>query len=327
MVQSICPTLYKWEQVSDSYRFRDKKSGDIFGSVSADRLNEIRSKMTLLALAQAPVGLFIRIPYRILALLSGDFVREGYDKAEKEWKLERQVAYLDNKPVPSGNFTFGLKVSKKILWQLAKNVVKITTYPLALIAMEFAALYGIFQPLTGRAIYASIEHAWSRDWVAISSRSEDKNSPLKIKFGDYFAPCLQPKRVVDEVNLYRMCNEYNSQSLNRQLHELRNFFAENREFFSNEGLAHVGEKVEGYLLNKRCFNHYNSDTLSKEEKQAKVMKALLKLTEVLKRIEELRELSIQGRCTDYHSNQKKTIDIIDQLEILDDLFTPYHLQD
>lgn len=55
----------------------------------------------------------------------------------------------------------------------ASDLIRVAAAPLALIGMELAALYGIFNPLDGRKLYASIERG--------------------IYNGQFFlAPCFQP---------------------------------------------------------------------------------------------------------------------------------------
>lgn len=299
MIQSISPKLYEWEKIPVTKRYRDKISGDIYGTMATDNEQGIREKLGLLAVIQAPFGLFVRIPYRVMGVLRGDFFSEGCHKAKREWKLERQVAYLGGNPVP-GRVAFVTKASGKILWQLAKEIAKIVTYPLAIVALEFAALYGLFRPLDGRAMYASIEHFWSSNSIATFSWINEKNSFDKIRYGNYLAACLQPRRVLDDSNLYRAFPNFTKDSTKSQLLELKNYFMLNREFFSREGFEFdLEKKIELYLANQHRNWEQEGDESASGVKYDTATDAVKALIQSLEKTKQWREKVIQGNSMPY----------------------------
>lgn len=62
---------------------------------------------------------------------------------------------------------------KKGFLEIAKTIGRIILFPFTLIALEFAALYGVFNPYDGRKLYASIERV-------------GLGGPI------FLAPCFQP---------------------------------------------------------------------------------------------------------------------------------------
>lgn len=206
---------------------KDRSSGDLFGAVDPDSDCEIRQKMFALLIVQAPAMGLGRIPARIFALLTGDFIAAGIHFAKKEWHLERQLWSLsgNRKGKPPGKCALYGKIIKHSLWQLIKNIVKIATYPIAIVGLQFAALYGLFNPLDGRKLWAMIEHAWSRDYIGEGWRWKDC---------DYLAPCMQPKRVWDQRNFYSSFSD--PRTLRSLLLEIVNIVRENRVFFERENV-------------------------------------------------------------------------------------------
>lgn len=68
-----------------------------------------------------------------------------------------------------GNSDSSLKSRFK---ELGKEIIRLALLPLGVIALEMAALYGIFSPYNGRKVYASLERSF---------------------YGEYLlAPCFQP---------------------------------------------------------------------------------------------------------------------------------------
>ena len=66
---------------------------------------------------------------------------------------------------------------------LGKDLLKIVTTPILLVALELAAIYGIFNPLDGRKLYASLEK------LQVSSNYHFSIMPTSEKV---LAPCFQP---------------------------------------------------------------------------------------------------------------------------------------
>lgn len=86
------------------------------------------------------------------------------------------IAYRIAKLVSFSHFWMPDKDSssfKDRLKDAGKDLASIITQPLALVGLQLAAVYGIFNPLDGRKLYASIERAQYGDFV--------------------LAPCFQPE--------------------------------------------------------------------------------------------------------------------------------------
>lgn len=243
-----CPGCPEWEYHEDP-DFKGIGQGTwkigerTYGHVSKDAPHIIRTKCLFLSLGFIPV-VAIRMAYRTCTLLTGDFIRAGCEKANAEWQLKSQewsISEDHTKPLPSRS----LIVAKHVLMQLIKNVIKIATYPIALIGLVCASLYGIIDPINGRRMIAAIEHAWSRDTVACS-----------VTYGEYLAVCMQPKDVWDQKNIYQGAAHYHPQFLRNLLREIDQTLKEKQQFFENETLdvkALLG-KIDTYRQNIRIVS-------------------------------------------------------------------------
>ena len=140
--------------------------------------------------------------------------------------------------------SYSLIVAKHVLWQLVKNIVKIVTYPIALIGLLLASLYGMIDPINGRAFIASIEDAWSRDTIS----EEDALCHHAFRFGEYMAICMQPKDVWDQKNIYHVAADYHPRSLRSLLRQIHTMLKDKKRFFRNEGINvnHLSHAIEIY---------------------------------------------------------------------------------
>lgn len=218
----------------------EKKSGAIFGHAVHDSNNQLRYKFIGLSFIQVPVML-MRIVYRIIRLFHIDFVDAGIQLARREWQLARLkhwkhcTAQLIEYTEPSWKWV----VAKNISLQLIKNILKIATYPLAIVGMELVSVYGLINPLSARAMYGMIEHAWSRDVLEASNNN--------WRLSDYFSPCMQPKAVWEERNLYMIhggntpLDVYQPATLRAMLCRLNGYLEERKEFFQLEFAANQGK--------------------------------------------------------------------------------------
>jgi uncharacterized membrane protein (DUF2068 family) len=111
----------------------------------------IRTKCALSALATPvvhTVAAIVNIAYRILRIVTcADLWRPKKATEDKRFKAR--------------------------LWDMSKNLLRIAAAPLAIVALEAAALYGVFRPLDGRKLYATIERAEYESFI--------------------LAPCFQPE--------------------------------------------------------------------------------------------------------------------------------------
>lgn len=276
---AICvPSLFDWKdkRIDDIGTVKDKQTKRTYGSATKDPNWQLRFKFTELTIFQLPVSLCLRIPCRIITLISGDFVWEGLYLAEKEWQLERQQWSLSDseKPAPSER-DLCTKKAYYISLQFIKNIAKIVSYPLAMIALEFASLYGLFiHPLDGRKLFSTIEEFWSRYTFS------DSDIPF---FGDFIAPCMQPKDVWENRNLYG--NDLDSpqsdfycaaQRVSRLMRDRETFFKNEKVFDCvQESLAkahkiyRIGFNVDGAALGKQLLKIH--DILKDIEKERDCM--------------------------------------------------------
>jgi len=261
-----CPSWFNWQD----NRTVDE-DGDLTGYVVDldskrsygmlhDPNNDIRVKLCVIAIFQIPWGLCVRMPYRAICLLTGDFFSEGVHKANKAWELERQQWSMnktnETDTLPPSDTDLLFKATREVLKQLVINIVKVVTYPLAMIAIEFAALYGlILHPLDGRKFLATIEEAYSEGILREGEFQRDLHA-----FGDFFV-CMQPEDVWKRKNLFRF-DDPNGNSIRARILRLENKLIDREDFLKNEGLYTNIEDALSRARQKYTENKSNQNTLS-----------------------------------------------------------------
>lgn len=271
--QANClPSCHAWEEVKKGV-VKDKNSEEVYGAAHPDTKDIVRTKLIVLFFLQTVV-MVPRIPYRLWGIIKGNSVQIGLHKAQQEWRLETQKWRLEGqaagKPPPSQN-SFRLKVAGKVSYQLVKDIVKVATYPLAWIGMEFAALYGsLFNPYDGRAMFGAIEHAWSSDELFPIPGQGGQD----IMLGEYLAKCMQPQSVWKERNLYRFADYYAPRTLRSSLRDVE-FSVKNQEkFFKEEGIntKDILDCVRDYQQNITKFSPKASGEFGVNDKGQKYLK-------------------------------------------------------
>jgi hypothetical protein len=223
-------------------------------------------KLSCLAIWEIFFVTLLRIPSRLVSLVSGDFVRAGIYLGRKEWNEERRLHAIDHPEAsPLGKRSLYGKILKHTVWQLAKNIAKLVTYPLAMLGMTFSALYGIINPLDGRRLFGLIEHAWSRDILP-------KNEVF-IMLNDYLARCMQPKSVIEKV-LYSKTNNI---SFSDSLAYIKRNLAKHHDYYIREGI-----KIESL---SKTIQEVKNQKLGQE-----VPWELFQIKSALKTIKHLRKL-------------------------------------
>lgn len=147
-----------WTVDENSPRFYNGKKAFIIDSYTGDKyfnedLSVIRRKCFLLALGTPIVhtmGAIVNIVYNLLKLISlYDFWKPLDDENQENYDLTMRL--LD----------------------AGVNVFNIVFAPIAVLLLEFSALYGMIMPYDGRKLYASLE---------------------RFTYGDFvLAPCFQPE--------------------------------------------------------------------------------------------------------------------------------------
>ena len=133
------------------------KSGYKYGGHFEDyprSTNQIRM-LGLTSFIVPLITTLVLIPARICYLLTGDFIRSGKAIGRENWER----ATLKTKSILN-KYSF---IRKEICKQLILNILKIVTYPLAMIALMFAGGIMMASPLFGMHAWAFIENFMSRD--------------------------------------------------------------------------------------------------------------------------------------------------------------------
>ncbi len=231
------PSLFGFKDFTnvsnDRYKegYRLAANGRRFNTAVPHPDGETRFCLAVIGIGFLSIIPAIRLPLRALCLLSGDFAKRGYELAKKDWDLERQAWSLNpdrNDSAPGKASLYG-KVIAYSLWQLVKNIMKIATYPIAMVAMAFATLYGcLIHHADGMLMCSAIEQAWSRDGVVITTEGGE----ALYRFTDCIAACMQPEDVWDEVNLYGI-----GPSVSAYLGDIKRLLKNNSRFFEAEGIS------------------------------------------------------------------------------------------
>lgn len=222
--------FYTWkdERTAGGGAVTDTATGRIYGATSHDTDSDLKAKFIALSLFQACFSPF-RFSYRVLSLVTLDFAVAGYKSAKLEWLRERQKVFLSKDInrillLPNGSNLFW-KTAIHITTHLVVNIFKISTYILIVIGLQFAALYGIFMPLDGRAIYSRLEE--------IGAKRGPYDFPFPL-IGNYSAPCMQPKDVWDKQNWYSWQEGYNANDYKSLLLKIQNISIEQKKFLKTE---------------------------------------------------------------------------------------------
>lgn len=308
-----CWSCFRLDKIGVKYEnakfpvFYDRQSQLTYGEPLAKSDEDVRGVMFSLFIG-ATVVVALRMAYRSITLLTGDFIRAGYELATREQELEdltnAQAAAEHEVIAPKGLVmaqdasrvvefaasSFAFKVIKYSLLQLVKNIVKIVAYPFAWIALEVSALYGIVHTWDGRVLVTQMEHAFSRDIV-----SESDSGPfaeLRLRISDYVAICMAPEEIWDERNLYIVLPSYNPDSFLSIRRYLTSYVTGRRDFFDKVGVYE--DLIKCLKALKQEFKDHDTTTRNK----AKQRKSL---GHNIEDIEALRKEEYKQLCTETHN--------------------------
>lgn len=180
----------QYENKKTWYQVLHNASGDDYRIIPDSKAN-IRAKMA--GLIFSPIFFFPKAICRLGFLLSGNWARRGYGKGLKKWRIERYHLIADQKENLPGRVTLCAYAALYSLQFLADESLKFASLPLAAALTSASALLAIIDPWLSRRCFAQLEEAWSIDL--------DPNSKFQ-KLTNFIAPCMQPKRVWDQYNLY-----------------------------------------------------------------------------------------------------------------------------
>lgn len=155
-------------------------------------------------------GLVIGIPFFLMASISWHLIRTPITALVTLCiSLGRALSYRDK--------AHTIQFLKDLVWTVPKGIVEgiwmIVRAPFYAVAMEFAALYGVFRPLEGRKAVAAIERGWHqmpRTYdVRYADWDSDRSFVLKA-LGDkdfngtfYLAFCMQPLGTLDDPHIIK----------------------------------------------------------------------------------------------------------------------------
>jgi hypothetical protein len=250
---------------------------------------------------------------RIYGLFNGDFIASGKTLAEKKWKLERQMWSLNKIDGVPDEKRLDTLVIKYVLYHLAKNILKIALYPIAMIGIQLASFYGIcFNPWDGREIYRIIEGAFARELPKDSERGIWFNFLYRIS--DYLSICMYPDETWEDNNFFAMMRQVNPGTLRSRLSTLSVTLRQNQEFLLNEGLNVQGAlqllkkvKVDVHYLSVSDKSEIDIDGQLNQSQQLiticdrlnDVQRSIIRLMQVREKVINARINNSGGHCKEY----------------------------
>lgn len=238
-VPTLAPTLFDWDDTRKydqkgevlSGRVRDKKTQEVYGILKYND-EGIRGVFASLSGFQAPFMTALRLPKRISDLNIAKVIERVYTCAYYDWLADNSKRSQAGS-APS-HLSLYFKVARYTVWEIAKEIVKIATYPIAMIALEFCALYGFFiNPVDGRKMWSTVEYLWS---VSKPAETLTQWNPLNDNIG-FLAPCMQPESVWEERSLFRaLSKQYHPGTLRSILLMLKRQIAKQKQFLEEEGV-------------------------------------------------------------------------------------------
>lgn len=215
--------FFKFDDYRDSQTGKghviEKSSKNIYNHVSNWRDIDQRLNFTKLFFSQAITAPLIRIPYKLYDLFSGGSIRRGVEYAKREFRI---LSVETSGKV--GRLAYVLLMAKNILICLAKDICKIVTYPLAMIALQFVAILGIASPLDGWVIYSKVESIWRHDNTLNAHKVPACCTDLMFI---YSAPCMQSQQSYKQHDLYPLLGNFEEDDPR----SLRLFLSRNFEHF------------------------------------------------------------------------------------------------
>lgn len=237
-----CPSYYNWtDEIIDG-----KSTGyvylndEIAYGITHDSTIDIIIKMAQLVLFTIPVVVIIRMPCRIISLLSGDFLQEGRKVAKYQLLLRQQNWEATKKGSrPSELDAEAVSLRRKLIGKrLVINVFKILLLPGAAVLATAVAVYGIFvNALDARAWYAKIEHAFSPLFAYEGTNPHNcatRCSRLFTRYSHYLAPCMLPIEIWDLRNLFVLSGNSHPETIRSTLSQICRLLDEKRTFFEQE---------------------------------------------------------------------------------------------
>lgn len=261
-----CPSIFNLQQRKNSegrFYFFNPRTQESWTGHSDFFLAKVLVKVNYLF-----IFLILRIPYRILSLISGDFVFAGYQIAERNFRLQRQIWSINliehkkNTCLPNFFAFYWIIASAH---QLALNILKIGFYPLAIVGIFFGALYGNFvKREDGRFIISNIENFFSRSELVVDDTSPNRIQATyrNINLGDFALACMQTRQEQAKRNFYAFFknDRYDRLSCNSLNFAIQRLVKSELMFYTNEGFGNLPQEMEGYRKKyKTMFKLYDTE--------------------------------------------------------------------
>lgn len=235
------PSCHKWVPVEHKENaVMNSSTGEIYNEHLNYSSMTVRKNHAILFSVQSLVIVFLRIPYRVYTLFTGDFLTAARTLAIQQIQLELQEWSLGIVKNFSRDERYTTLVRKYAVIQLAKNIAKVVFYPLAAVGLQLASLYGCFlNPWDGRVFYAYIERAFARDAIEVPRYIPLKNCGWSLylyRISEILGICMQPSEVWEDNNIVPMTRITHEGTLRNRLRELIVTFRAKKAFWINEGI-------------------------------------------------------------------------------------------
>src|SRR3990167_496299 len=241
-------------------------SGDVYGGVyGCDSNNKIRLKCAGVFFS-APFVAVGRVALRAL-MWTPRACWEGYKRGLKSWENRRvEILRSDaiDKKLP-GKADLALRVAACTLYVLGRDLLKIVAIPFAALYTMFWSIGSIVAPLTARREIAKAAEATYVDLGNMVAWYYPFHAAGLI------APCMQPKRVWDERNLYRLFPDFSPKTIRSQLLLLKKQLDSMSVYFSPEDHKHFIDIVQALRATVKTIVGYSDgdeyDLIQENEKE------------------------------------------------------------
>ncbi len=208
-------------------------------------VNEYRCKFALLSLLALPKGL-IALIHRV-----GDFLRFGsIQRALVYSRIScKKLDFQDLHPVDKKVHLIGLKkigaYSYNFIAQPAKDLLKIATFPIKLVALTAISLLGVVLPKPGRYLFAKVQRLWEYDNTLEREAFAKGVKPYKINTSmvHYVAPCMQSLEDFNRLNLHLNLPDSNHRELRSLWLKLSHQVERYQDLFSAEVKQSLNERL------------------------------------------------------------------------------------
>lgn len=201
-----------------------KPSGDSYG-LTPDSNQTIRYKMAVLFVACIPLNL-VQIGFRIKSIIMGEWLQHAQKAALHSWRKERYLCHqTKNWQIPHRK-ELQWRTAKLAVHLFAEAMLKCITLPLATFLKMAVCWLSIPDPLLARHLFANIEETWTY-------HPEEAASPV-VRWNNYNAPCMQPKRVWDQFNFYKLFQTYSWDDSRSLVYNINRSLDMNKEYFSQD---------------------------------------------------------------------------------------------